>query len=143
MFFKHADKHELANDNYEVFLGMLLQLYYQIDEANKLTFSEEYFKELLKTEPCEAENQKFTLNAFESQFKRIKNFNIEKSRPTINKWWQEADKNKIAGFYVDFKNKAWLNPDRINKENYELSKFLTWNLVLLIQMVDRTGAMLK
>ncbi|MFL5765448.1 MAG: AbiV family abortive infection protein [Bacteroidia bacterium] len=143
MFFSHSDKHKIASENYGAFYEMLLRLLHQLSEGIKVGFTEEYFNTLSKTEPLEAENQKLIIMAFDAQIQRLNKFNFEKNRATVNSWWKEADQNKITGFYVDYKNNSWFKPSRITKDDYELSHFLTWNIVLLVKSLLYTGAKLK
>lgn len=143
MFYNHKHKHQLADENYETFYQVLLKLLTQISEVEKGSFTDEYYAELSEKDSMEAETQKTVMLAFDAQLNRLSKLNLEKSRPTITKWWNEADENKIRGFYVDFKNKTWQQPSKITEQDYKLSHFLTWNLVLLIKTIIATGAMIK
>lgn len=128
MFKKHQHKHEFARDNYSTFHSKGIEILAQMNAANKISFSEEVLSQM---DELEAESTRFTLQVFEARFKRIARLNLEESLPNINKWFNKADQRKSRGFYVDFQNNQWKAPNEITKENYQLSEFICWTLVLL------------
>lgn len=111
----------------------------QIAEAGNYSCSEEYLSLLPEDE---AEVHKMTMYAFNAQLNQLAKLNLKKSRRAIRIWWEEADENKMKGFYVDLKNKVWQEPNIITKDNYRTSYHLTWPLILLIRVITATKDML-
>ncbi len=128
MFKRHQHKHEFARDNYDVFHNKGLEVLGQVNEANKISFSEEALSQMDETE---AENIRIFMEAFEARYKRIAKLNLQASLPNIRKWFNKADQYKSRGFYVDFQNNQWKKPDEIKQEDYRFSEFVCWTLVLL------------
>ena len=143
MFKRHSHKHEFAKDNYEYFHQNLVKILSKIDKSNQNAFTDKYFNELTEQSFVESEMQNSVMQLFEMQFKRIKSLNIEESLPNIHKWFNKADLNKSRGFYSDFVNKQWKTPSVITEEDYNLSKFLSWNLVLFAKILLGTGAKIQ
>jgi AbiV family abortive infection protein len=131
LFQRHKHKHDFARENYDFFHEKVVEYLRLMQLGNYTLFTEEHFAELEKTDEIEAWSQKMWLEAFDTISKQIINLNLKESHPTIKKWFNKADKNKTRGFYVDFWNKEWKKPSEITEDDYRLSKFLSWNLILL------------
>jgi AbiV family abortive infection protein len=140
LFKRHSHKHQFAKDNYKHFYNSLIKLMTKIVDSNKSTFTEEHFKEVAEQDPLESDKQRFIIDYFNAQYERIRRLNVEESMPKIQEWFNKADLNKSIGFYADYVNKKWRAPSIITEEDYELSKFLSWNLVLFTKMLLGTGA---
>jgi AbiV family abortive infection protein len=128
MFKKHQHKHEFARDNFDVFYEKGLEVLGQVNEANKIAYSEERLSQL---DQEEAENIRIVALALDASYKKMARLNLESSLPNIQKWFNKADLQKSRGFYVDFQSKQWKIPQEITKEDYKFSEFVCWSLILI------------
>lgn len=128
MFKKHQHKHEFARDNFDVFYKKGVEVLSQMNEAQKVSFSESVLSDLGE---IEADSIRFTMQAFEARYKRRASLNLKASWTNIKKWFNKADLKKSRGFYVDFQSKHWQKPEEITKDDYRFSEFVCWTFVLL------------
>ena len=54
---------------------------------------------------------------------------IDTKSQKISKWWEQANRIKNEGLYVDFKNGDWIDPIEIPAKEFEASYYYTSSLI--------------
>jgi AbiV family abortive infection protein len=137
IFYKHNIKHEQLID----YVNFQTKL--QVDISKYLKFYSPLVETLSSIKDSLPAHKVKEIKSVEENIAMLKRHSsFDLNLTGIIEWLKNANTNKNRGFYVDKVNNAWLTPEDISREKYEIEKEFTKALISYVESITQLYSML-